>query len=134
MMKTPVAFIKPFAAYAVILLLLYGCEGGNKGQLVGVQPREKWYQADPYGMVYIPAGSYNMGPSDQDVPYALTSQAKTVTIPAFYMDNTEITNNEYRQFVYWVKNSLAHRLIGGDHLIDEGEYGERINWRARIKW
>ena len=119
---------------SVFLIALAGCGGGNKGQLVGVQGREKWYQADPYGMVYIPAGSYNMGPSDQDVPYALTSQAKTVTIPAFYMDNTELTNNEYRQFVYWVKDSLAHRLIGGEHLIDEGEYGERINWRAKIKW
>ena len=96
--------------------------------------REKWYQADPYGMVFIPAGSYNMGPSDQDVPYAVTTQGKTVTIPAFYMDNTEITNNEYRQFVYWVRDSLAHRLIGGEHIIEEGEYGERINWRAKIKW
>jgi len=50
------------------------------------------------------------------------------------MDNTEITNNEYRQFVEWVRDSLAHRLIGGDHLIEEGEYGERINWRKKIKW
>ena len=55
-------------------------------------------------------------------------------IPAFYMDNTEITNNEYRQFVYWVRDSLAHRLIGGEHLFEEGEYGERINWREKIKW
>ena len=85
-------------------------------------------------MVFIPAGSFNMGPSDQDVPYAVTSQGKTVTVPAFYMDNTEITNNEYRQFVYWVRDSLAHRLIGGEHMIDEGEYGERINWREKIKW
>ena len=75
--------------YCLLLLLtavvLGSCGGGNKGQLVGVQPREKWYQADPYGMVYIPGGSYNMGPSDQDVPYAVTAQSKTVTIPAFYM-------------------------------------------------
>src|SRR6185295_20372800 len=75
---------------SVFLLALAGCGGGNKGQLVGVQGREKWYQADPYGMVYIPAGSYNMGPSDQDVPYALTAQSKSVTVPAFWMDNTEI--------------------------------------------
>ncbi|HRI42394.1 MAG TPA: SUMF1/EgtB/PvdO family nonheme iron enzyme [Bacteroidia bacterium] len=116
------------------LLALAGCGSGNKGELTGVLHREKWYQADPYGMVYIPAGSYNMGPSDQDVNYSLTAQSKTVTIPAFYMDHTEITNNEYRQFVYWVRDSLAHRLIGGEHLIEEGEYGERINWKAKIKW
>ena len=120
--------------FVIALMTLAGCGGGGKGELTGVLDREKWYQADPFGMVYIPAGAYNMGPSDQDVPYAVTAQAKTVTIPAFYMDNTEITNNEYRQFVYWVRDSLAHRLIGGEHLIDEGEYGERINWREKIKW
>ena len=120
--------------FVIALMTLAGCGGGGKGELTGVLNREKWYQADPFGMVYIPAGAFNMGPSDQDVPYAVTAQAKTVTIPAFYMDNTEITNNEYRQFVYWVRDSLAHRLIGGEHLIDEGEYGERINWREKIKW
>jgi gliding motility-associated lipoprotein GldK len=115
-------------------LMFSGCGSGSKGELTGVLNREKWYQADPYGMVFIPSGSYHMGPSDEDVPYAITAQAKSVTIPAFYMDNTEITNNEYRQFVYWVRDSLAHRLIGGDHLIEEGEYGERINWRMKLKW
>jgi sulfatase modifying factor 1 len=119
---------------SLVLLTLAGCGGGGKGEVTGVLSREKWYQADPYGMVFIPSGSYVMGASDQDVPYAVTSQGKTVTIPAFYMDNTEITNNEYRQFVYWVRDSLAHRLLGGEHILEEGEYGERINWREKIKW
>jgi sulfatase modifying factor 1 len=119
---------------SVLIVALDGCGGGTKGQLTGVQGREKWYESTPYGMVYIPAGSYNMGPSDQDVPYAVTAQSKTVTVPAYWMDNTEITNNEYRQFVYWVRDSLAHRLLGGEHIVNEGEYDEHINWRQKIKW
>lgn len=119
---------------AFIALIFSSCGGGNRGQLVGAQGRERWYQPDPFGMVYIPSGHYNMGPGDQDVPYAAVAQSKSVSVHAFYMDNTEISNNEYRQFVEWVRDSLAHRLIGGDHLVDEGEYGERINWRKRIKW
>ncbi|MBK5286252.1 MAG: SUMF1/EgtB/PvdO family nonheme iron enzyme [Bacteroidia bacterium] len=126
--------MKCLLVLAVLAQILSGCGGSNNGQLTGVQHRPKWYQSDPYGMVYIPAGSYNMGPSDQDVPYAVVTQSKTVTIPAFYMDNTEISNNEYRQFVYWVRDSLAHRLIGGDHILNEGEYNEQINWKARIRW
>lgn len=117
-----------------ILIILNSCGSGNRGQLIGAQDRERWYQADPYGMVFIPSGSYNMGPSDQDVPGAMVAQSRTVSIHAFYMDDTEITNNEYRQFVEWVRDSLAHRLIGGEHIIEEGEYGERINWKAKIKW
>ncbi len=126
--------MKQLIVGSFILLMLSSCGGGNKGQLVGAQGREKWYQPDPYGMVFIPSGSYLMGPGDQDVPYALVRQSKSVSVHAFYMDNTEITNNEYRQFVEWVRDSLAHRLIGGEHLIDEGEYGEAINWRERIRW
>jgi len=126
--------IKTLLIVAVMPVIFAGCSGGGNGELTGVLKREKWYQPDPYGMVYIPAGSFNMGPSDQDVPYALTAQSKTVTVQPFYMDNTEITNNEYRQFVYWVRDSLAHRLIGGEHLIEEGEYGERINWRKKLEW
>jgi len=126
--------MKRIFLFITIALVLSSCGGGNRGQLVGTQGREKWYQPDPYGMVFIPSGSYNMGPSDQDVPYALTAQSRTVSVHAFYMDDTEISNNEYRQFVDWVRDSLAHRLLGGDHLIDEGEYGERINWKKKIKW
>ncbi len=120
--------------FGLILFVLSSCGGGDHGELIGVQNRERWYQADPYGMIYIPSGSYTMGPSDQDVPYSLVSQSKTVSIHAFYMDDTEITNNEYRQFVNWVRDSLAHRLLGGDHLVEEGEYGERINWEEKIAW
>jgi gliding motility-associated lipoprotein GldK len=89
-------------------------------------------------------GSYNMGPSDQDVPYAHTAKSKTVSVQAFYMDETEITNNEYRQFVYWVRDSIARRILGEE--VDEEEflitvnyYDEdidppHINWDSRVEW
>ena len=53
--------------------LLAGCYMGPQGELVGVQPREYWDQANPYGMNYVHFGSFTMGPSDQDVPYALNT-------------------------------------------------------------
>ena len=39
------------------------------------------------------------------------AQAKTVTVRSFYMDETEITNSEYRQFVYWVRDSIALQML-----------------------
>lgn len=126
--------MKRLVIYSAILLIISSCGSGNRGHLIGVQGRPKWYQPDPYGMVFIPSGSYLMGPSDEDVPFNVVAQSRSVSVKAFYMDNTEITNNEYRQFVDWVRDSLAHRLIGGEHLIDEGEYGERINWRKKIDY
>jgi len=125
-------------------ILLSSCgSGSGNGQLIGVQNRIQWFQPDPYGMLYLPMGSYNMGPSDQDVPYASTTKSKTVSVQAFYVDETEITNNEYRQFVYWVRDSIAHRILGEEvdeeHLITVNYYDEEldpphINWDARIRW
>ena len=144
--------IKKLILFAVILVFLASCQNTGNGQLIGVQDREDWYQPDPFGMLFIPMGAYNMGVSDQDVPYAQVAQSKTVSVQAFYMDETEITNNEYRQFVYWVRDSIAHVLLGeaddpellGTHYLtdrndDYIEFGDpdiyyRIEWREEIEW
>lgn len=123
--------------------LLASCGGGGQGQLTGSLGRPGWFQIDPYGMNYIPMGSYVMGPSDQDVPYAINNKSKTVSVQAFYIDQTEITNNEYRQFVEYVRDSIAKRTLGdediGEHVITEDEFGEELdppmlNWKTRINW
>jgi len=128
---------------SVVSIVLCGCGSMGTGELIGVQGRAPWFQPDPYGMLYLPMGSYHMGPSDQDVPYAQTAQAKPVSVQAFYMDQTEITNNEYRQFVYWVRDSLARRILGEevseDFLISVNQYDEEIdppnlNWWEPIDW
>ncbi|HXP48657.1 MAG TPA: gliding motility-associated lipoprotein, partial [Bacteroidia bacterium] len=80
---------------ACFIALITGCNKFD-GQLIGVQNRPSWYQANPYGMVYIPMGSYMMGPDDQEVPYAYTTKSRMVSVQAFYMDDSEISNNEYR--------------------------------------
>jgi sulfatase modifying factor 1 len=129
--------------YLLAIGLLASCGRGGQGQLIGVQKRPSWYQVDPYGMNYIPMGSFVMGPSDQDVPYAFVNKSKTVSVQAFYIDQTEISNNEYRQFVFYVRDSIAKRILGdediGEHVFTEDEYGEDIdppilNWRERINW
>jgi len=81
------------------------------GHLTGAQGRPVYHPSIPMGMVYIPAGAYQMGENDGDMPFLHQTAAKTVSIQAFYMDQTEISNNEYRQFVEWVKDSIARDKI-----------------------
>ncbi|MDR2835998.1 MAG: SUMF1/EgtB/PvdO family nonheme iron enzyme [Bacteroidales bacterium] len=95
----------------ICLIVLSSCNYKGNGELVGVE-RKAWFTPDPYGMLFIKPGSFQMGPSDQDVPYAMTAQTRRVTISAFWMDETEITNSEYRQFVNWVRDSLALQTLG----------------------
>ena len=74
---------------------------------------------------------------DQDVPLTHYNETKTVSVGAFYMDQTEITNNEYRQFVNWVRDSIARRILGQEFpeefLIetydDELEVKDEADWQ-----
>lgn len=96
---------------AILLIMLSGCSQQGNGELVGVS-RKPWFTPDPYGMIFIPQGSYQMGLQEQDVTYAMTANTRTVTISGFWMDETEIKNSEYRQFVNWVRDSLALTVLG----------------------
>ena len=104
------------------------------GQLHGVAPGSRWSLPKPPGMVYIPPGTFHMGPSDEDMNYAYTARNKQVSISGFWMDATEITNNEYRQFTNWVRDSIAAKLMG---FVKQGSDGnEYIDWKkaGTIKW
>ena len=97
--------MKKFIAFATILTLLIGCgRSSDKGELVGVKGG-KWHPEKPYGMTLVPGGAFIMGKSDEDLIDVEDAPTKTVTVRPFYMDETEITNSEYRQFVEWVKDS-----------------------------
>jgi len=133
---------KVLALGFVLLTILSGCGKSGNGELVGVPRRASFYEPDPYGMLFIPQGSFNMGINDQDIAQSMTSQTRTVSIPSFWMDETEITNSEYRQFVYWVRDSIARRLLGeqfDEFLISEDRYGNEItppfvNWKTKFNW
>jgi len=107
--------------FLIVLLSLASCGKKNRGELIGVR-QKKWFPEKPYGMTLVEGGSYIMGKSDEDVAQLQNAPARTVTVPSFYMDETEITNSEYRQFVYWVKDSVTLALLA--RKADELELGE----------
>lgn len=116
------------------LLTLAGCQssGGSNGQLVGSQDRPGWDHINPFGMVYIPSGSFQSGPSDQDINNALIQRTRSKSIQGFYMDETEVTNNEYRQFVDYVRDSIAHHHL--DHYEEDDAGNRKIDWTYDIDW
>jgi len=110
------------------VFLLTSCGSKTQGELVGVQGK-KWHPEKPYGMELIPRGSFIMGKSEEDMAQVLNAPTKTVTVRSFYMDDTEITNSEYRQFVEWVKDSIVRTKLAilADELgmgPDDGGIGE----------
>jgi formylglycine-generating enzyme len=127
----------------ILIIMLTGCGSSkNSGELTGVLGRKKFFEPEPFEMAFIPAGSFTMGPSDQDAAFANNSLSKTVTVDAFWMDQTEITNNKYRQFVYYVRDSILRTKLGNAGIADrqyfmaddQGNVIEPnvINWEEKI--
>jgi gliding motility-associated lipoprotein GldK len=102
--------MKKFLVLSAALALLTSCGKGDKGELVGVKGK-KWFSEKPFGMTLVPGGAYIMGKSDDDIANVQDAPTKTVTVVSFYMDETEITNSEYRQFVEWVKDSTIRTRL-----------------------
>jgi gliding motility-associated lipoprotein GldK len=128
---------------AMLSLCLSSCffkKGGkakgmpDDGQLHGVAPTAKQNMRPPLGMVFIPPGAFHMGPSDEDISFSYTNRNRTVSMPGFWMDATEITNNQYRQFVNWVRDSLAFKILFGSGINKEDTMA--VDWKkvATIKY
>jgi len=86
--------------------------------------------AAPPGMVYIPGGStiikYSQSSTD-------TNSKKRVSLSSFFIDKTEVTNQQYRQFAEWVIDSVAITgYLKDDKYFLENKSGDstkkRINW------
>ncbi|HPE34930.1 MAG TPA: SUMF1/EgtB/PvdO family nonheme iron enzyme [Bacteroidales bacterium] len=130
--------------FLLIGIILSSCKNTGNGELIGVQQRPTFSQPDPYGMSFVPLGTFILGVGEEDVSYAMMNNPKRVTVSSFYMDETEITNNEYRQFVYWVRDSIARQLLGElnpeEYFIEEdAKTGELfdppfLNWTTAIEW
>jgi formylglycine-generating enzyme required for sulfatase activity len=134
--------MKRFIFFAAIATLLFsGCHRSGTGELVGVEKRGKYFEPAPTGMALIPGRSFNMGPGDQDVAFA-SAPTRTIDVASFWMDDTEITNNEYRQFVHWVRDSIARKVLGekfDQYKISEDRKGNKIdppiiNWKTKLNY
>lgn len=87
------------------------------GEIVATS-RKGWKQTTPIGMVLIPAGSYMMGQADEDIASSAVGFNKRVTVVQFYMDDTEITNHEYRQFTnVMLTDSIS--VLGEEKVLSE---------------
>lgn len=137
--------MKKFLFISLIALVLSGCGNSDTGELVGVRKSKPFYQPDPYGMAFVPMGSFTMGAGSQDITSGNLAQNKTVSVAAFFMDETEITNNEYREFVYYVRDSVIRKELAANGFTDYELTANKkgvpfpngasiINWDEKIRW
>ena len=120
------------SALALLALAASCGQRGSNGQLIGDQTRLNYKAPIPIGMVYVPSGTYKMGASDEDIRSRNDAVIHTVQLNGFYMDATEISNQEYRQFTNWVRDSIARSIL--QYVKDLPDGSTRLDWNKRINW
>jgi formylglycine-generating enzyme required for sulfatase activity len=130
-----------------IIALIFMFVACNKpaGELTGLGTKDTFVEAQPHGMVFIKRGSFLMGANDQSAIGEINDKPINVSVDAFWMDETEITNDKYKQFVNWVRDSIALRalVMAGREEFRFKQKGQtddtrpefaRLNWKMKIPW
>ena len=113
-------FKLPFVLVVIIL-----------GSISVLSFKEAKFRSDP-NMVQIPGGAFHMGPSDEQVDMAMVNRKKLVSITGFWMDRTEVTNQQYRKFVKYVSDSLKYLAVyaGG---VNQTEDTVKVDWNRALR-
>ena len=133
----------PFYLFT-LLLLLSSCFGGklassSGGEVTGTGGKA-FTEPTPYGMTLVKRGHLKMGVEKQDSLWGKKTPIRDISVDGFWMDETEVTNSKYRQFVYYVRDSiLRERLAEIDESYktvktdkDGEEIGTFINWKKSL--
>ena len=67
----------------------------------------KYPKAGP-GLVFIQGGSFVMGAKEEDVMGDWNNVPRRITIPSFFIDETEVANVHYREYLYWLENTFSY--------------------------
>lgn len=79
------------------------------------------------GISYVPAKTFN-SLAHNGTDSAATYSSRISSVQSFYIAQAEVTNKEYRDFVHYIRDSLAHHLLG--HF----KNGSEIDWKQNIDW
>jgi formylglycine-generating enzyme required for sulfatase activity len=135
---------------AIGCLALGSCLGSSSsanavgGELTGVKG-SSFSESTPFGMVPVHKGSLKIGLEKNDTLWGTEFPLRDISVDGFWMDQHEVSNAKYRQFVNWVRDSiirerLADPAYGGDetYKIEEDKEGNPItphlDWSKNIPW
>jgi formylglycine-generating enzyme len=73
----------------------------------GFEYRAGYEQETGPGLVFIEGGTFIMGQVEEDVMREWNNVPRRVTVPSFYMDESEVRNVDYREYLYWISRVFA---------------------------
>ena len=79
----------------------------NNTENGGFEVVQKYEPETGPGLVFVEGGSFTMGRVEQDLNYDWNNIPRRVTVSSFYMDETEVRNVDYREYLHWVGRVFA---------------------------
>ena len=96
----------------------------------GYQKFRQTHPAPGPGLVAIEGGTFVLGGSaDQDVTFEYNNVRRRVTIPAFYMDETEVSNQDWLDYLSWIRTSFP-----SDHELYYNALPDTLVWRRPLSY
>ena len=88
----------------------------------------KYPKAGP-GLVFVQGGSFVMGAKDEDVMGDWNNVPRRITVPSFFIDETEVANVHYREYLYWLENTFS-----GDTNVIYKALPDTLVWREELAY
>lgn len=90
---------------------------GKRSSKTGIKYSEETYQPPKFkeqdpapGLILIPGGTFVMGGGEKDIEYSMDNRQRQVTVQSFYLDETEVANVDWKEFLVDVKaGGLGYR-------------------------
>jgi len=81
------------------------------------------------GLVFIEGGTFTMGRVEQDILYDWNNVPHRVSISSFYMDETEVRNLDYREYLYWISRVFDEYPEVYQHALPD-----TLVWRSKLAY
>ena len=129
---------KTLAFVALAVMATNDCKQKEKSSTTGWKYNDEkngGFEVTPYteqetgpGLILVEGGTFAMGRTEQEIPYDWDNIPRRVTVSSFYMDETEIANVHYLEYLYWLD-----RVYGTDYPeVYKKALPDTLVWRSKL--
>ena len=142
--------VKNIAIFLSCAILLASCKNGglfkkkpeksevtgwnyNDKSMGGYQIAKSREQGTGPGLVFVQGGTFTMGQTEEDVMGDWNNIPRRVTVPAFYIDRTEVANMHYREYIHWLMRIFPPDDPNNQKIIDNA-LPDTLVWRSELSY
>jgi len=137
--------LKIYLVIFVATLFITSCGSQGGEELGNTSPTTGWAYNNPNnggfevntdyeqeagpGLVYVEGGTFTMGRTQEDLLYKWNKSPRRVTVSSFYMDQTEVRNVDYREYLNWLK-----RVFVDQPEVYKNALPDTLVWRSKMAY